>query len=644
MLDSDNDRSRVLTTLAEYAGALFVALAAVLLRWSMAPWMGLRMPFGMAFGAVAVAVWLGGWGPAVLSALIGFIAGTLLFIAPVGSLAIADTGDVIGVVMYCVSCLVIIGLGEALRSARDRHRLSEERFRGSQEASLQGFALLKAVRDRDAGIVDFVIQYVNPRGAAMAGGKPADFIGRTLLERMPGIGSRGLFSALVRVVETGEASDDEGRHDPETPARWFRAMAVKVGDGVAMSYFDVTDRRRLENALTERAVELQRADANKSQFLAILSHELRNPLAPLRNGLTLLQMKNDPRTFAEVHAMMERQIGHLTRLIDDLLDVSRIDRGRLRLQRERVAIETIVLGGIETAKPVIEARSHELLVRYAKRPLHVDADRTRMTQVVANLLINAAKFTPAGGRIEVSMGTDAEEAVVTVRDNGIGLAHEHLGLIFEMFVQLDSSKTQTSGGLGLGLTLVRSIIEHHGGKVEAHSGGPGRGSEFSFRLPLAAALADREEEQAVAERKEVVTPRRILVVDDNVDAARSLADLLRIDGHDVKTSFDGNDAFRLAGGFRPQLAFVDLNMPGMDGVELARRLRAEPWGRNILLTALTGLGQPVDLERTREAGFQRHMTKPASPQEVLRLAASAELQNIVPFKRNGRAADDAQPL
>lgn len=503
---SDTGRSIGLKPLAVYAGALVVALAAVLVRWAMTPWMGLRMPFGMAFGAVAVAVWLGGWRPAALAALIGFAAGMFYFIEPVGSFSVADTGDLISVAMYCATCLLIIGLGEAMRSARDRHRVSEERFRGSQEASLQGYAYLKPVRDRDGGIADFLIQYVNPRGAAMAGGKPADFTGRRLLESMPGVGTRGLFCALVRVIETGEASDAEGRDESGVPNRWFRTMAVKVGDGIAMSYFDVTDRRRLETALTERAVELQRADANKSQFLAILSHELRNPLAPLRNGLAMLQKRKDPRTFTEVHSMMERQIGHLTRLIDDLLDVSRIERGTLKLQRERLAIESIVYDAIETARQSIEAKSHELTVRYAKQPLQVDGDRVRLTQVVANLLANAAKFTPAGGRIEVSMHAEAGEAVVSVSDSGIGIAPEHLGLIFEMFVQLDSSRTQANGGLGLGLTLVRSIVENHGGKVEARSAGLRRGSEFICRLPLAVATAAERDEERAAQQAPAARP------------------------------------------------------------------------------------------------------------------------------------------
>ncbi len=390
--------------------------------------------------------------------------------------------------------------------------------------------------------------------------------------------------------------------------------------------------RERDQALRARTAELQRADANKTQFLALLSHELRNPLAPLANGLTLLRMRY-PQAGTETQAMMDRQIRQLTRLIDDLLDVSRIDRGKLELRRERVSVDSVVRTGIETAKPALEAKAHELVVRYAPESLHVEGDAVRLSQVVANLLNNAAKFTPGGGRIEVATRAEGGEALIAVKDNGIGFAEGDGPRIFEMFVQLDASRTQSAGGLGLGLTLVRSLVEMHGGRIEATSGGPGRGAQFVVRLPLAAAAAAPA---AVPLPRPAGAPRRrVLVVDDNADAADSLAQILRLEGFEVEACYDGRSALEAARAFRPDLAFLDLNMPGISGTELAQRLRAEPWARGLTLVALTGMGQKSDLEATSAAGFDAHLTKPAGPDEVLRLAAGSGAGNVVSLRTSG---------
>jgi signal transduction histidine kinase/CheY-like chemotaxis protein len=379
------------------------------------------------------------------------------------------------------------------------------------------------------------------------------------------------------------------------------------------------DRHRVSEAeLKERARELQRADANKGRFLAVLSHELRNPLAPLRTGLWLLKMRNPDPATAETHAMMERQIAQLARLIDDLLDVSRIDRGKLAMRTQRLPVADVLRTAIDTARPNIDAQGHTLVVRPPAQPLHVEGDLVRLAQVVSNLLNNAAKFTPANGRIELSV--QAEDGVVAVRvaDNGIGIAPERLPEVFDAFVQLDSSRP-SAGGLGLGLTLARSIVRRHGGEIVAHSAGIGKGAEFIVRLPLASAPPAEEEkslpEEAAAER------RRVLVVDDNVDAAQTLAAYLRQLGHRVESAVDGEAALRIAEVLQPDIAFIDLNMPRMDGTEVARRLRITPWGRKARLVALTGMGQQADLQRTRDAGFDEHLTKPADPERISRLAA-----------------------
>ena len=391
--------------------------------------------------------------------------------------------------------------------------------------------------------------------------------------------------------------------------------------------------REREAELRRRAVELQEADTNKSQFLAVLSHELRNPLAPLLNGLSLLRLTSDAQAAADTRAMMERQITQLRRLIDDLLDVSRIDRGKLELRRERIGVDAIVRSAIETAQPGIEAKSHELLVRYAPESLHVDGDPVRLGQAVANLLNNAAKFTPAGGRIEISTRAESGEAVISVKDTGIGFVPGEEARVFDMFVQLDSSRAQAPGGLGLGLTLVRSLVAMHGGTVEGRSAGAGRGAEFIVRLPLSGAAAPRA--KLPPPRLAARTARRVLVVDDNNDAADSLAQILCLEGFEARACYDAESALALTRELRPEVAFLDLNMPGMSGLELAPKLRALSGNAAIRLIALTGMGQKTDVEATRAAGFDAHLTKPAAAQDVLRLASADEIEKVIPWRYAG---------
>src|SRR5262245_1562440 len=381
--------------------------------------------------------------------------------------------------------------------------------------------------------------------------------------------------------------------------------------------------RASENELKERAAQLQRADANKSQFLAVLSHELRNPLAPLRNGLTLLRLQHEDVATAETHDMMERQIVQLTRLIDDLLDVSRIDRNKLELRTEPVAIDALMRTGVDTARPNIDAKGHSLAVSCPEAPLYVEGDRVRLAQGVATPLNNAARSPPPKGRIELSARAEDARVLLRVADNGIGLAPEHLDEVFDMFVQLDARHVAASGGLGLGLTLARSIVRRHGGEIEARSPGRGKGAEFIVRLPLVAAPEATESKGAPAGQAPAAARRRVLVVDDNVDAAQTLAQYLRLTGHRVESALDGEAALRIAEILHPDVAFIDLNMPRMDGTEVARRLRLTPWGRKARLVALTGMGQQADIDRTREAGFDEHITKPADLQRLSRLAAGA---------------------
>jgi PAS domain S-box-containing protein len=376
----------------------------------------------------------------------------------------------------------------------------------------------------------------------------------------------------------------------------------------------------IENARLYQAV--RQADRRKDEFLALLGHELRNPLAPIQNALQVLKLPGaDAAITRRAREMMERQVEHLVRLVDDLLDVSRIIRGKVELRPEPVEIATVVARAVETSQPVIAAEAHRLEVDVRPEPLWVNGDLVRLAQVVSNLLNNAAKYTDRGGRIRLSAGREGGEAVLRVRDTGIGIAPEWLPRLFDMFFQAERRTKESQGGLGIGLSLVRGLVELHGGTVSADSAGPGRGSEFVVRLPLlvnegAARLPHRPASPGPVAK---LAARRVLVVDDNVDAADSLAMLLRLQGHAVEVAYDGPSALEKAQARPPAVAFLDLGMPKVDGYELARAFRAIPALRDVMLVALTGWGQPEDRQRTREAGFDYHLVKPVDADALHRL-------------------------
>jgi signal transduction histidine kinase/CheY-like chemotaxis protein len=596
----------------KYLNAFVIAAAAVAMRWLLIPLVGADAPYATILGAVALTVWMWGWGPAVLTAGAGLIGTGLMIGRPLGTLPIDHLHMLVGLALYALTCGLIIGLGEEMRRTRDAYRRSQERFLGSQEAAIQGYCWLNPWRDGPEP-VDFQIEYINPLGAAICRSSPQQAVSRCITAIMPGACEAGLLSSLREVMASGEPADIELSEPDGSPRRWLRFMIVRVKDGLAMSFSDITRTKQLAMELKQRAVDLQRANVLKSQFLATLSHELRAPLAPIRTGLAIIQERNPPG-LGDIPAMLERQMRIASRLIDDLLDASRIDSGRLGIHRETVRLDTILDAAVETSRPNIVANSHDLVVKHAPETVHIEADPTRLAQVISNLLNNASKFTPPGGRIVLSARAKAGYVTIRVQDNGIGIAAPDLEGIFDMFVQLDAGKSGSGEGLGLGLALARSLISLHGGEITAHSAGVGKGSELRIRLPLTAPPL------AGPLKLPVVSPstasRRILVVDDNVDAANSLATLLELRGHRVRTCFDGAAAFEAASRSNPDVAFIDLNMPRLNGIELSRMIRREPWGRHLKLIALTGMGQPDDQARTREAGFDQHLTKPVDPEQL----------------------------
>jgi signal transduction histidine kinase/DNA-binding response OmpR family regulator len=366
----------------------------------------------------------------------------------------------------------------------------------------------------------------------------------------------------------------------------------------------------LDNARLYR--DIQENDERKNEFLAMLAHELRNPLAPIRNALELLRRSDAPQAQVSwARELIDRQFRHLARLVDDLLDVSRITRGKINLRKEMVEVSSIVSAALETSRPLIEERGHELTVSVPPVPLRILADPARMTQALTNLLNNAAKYTPRGGQIGLGVDRDGDDVVFTVRDNGSGIPPEMLCRIFDLFTQVDRSIDRSQGGLGIGLTLVRRLVELHGGTVSAHSTGPGEGSEFIVRLPLPSSEPvppPRRTETPLPPTK--VMSLRILVVDDNADGANTLGLLLRLAGHEVRLAYDGPTAVTTALDFEPHVVLLDIGLPGLDGYQVARQLRMDSRTSDTLLIAVSGYGQEADRIRSREAGFANHLVKP----------------------------------
>ncbi|HKY02135.1 MAG TPA: ATP-binding protein, partial [Burkholderiales bacterium] len=374
-----------------------------------------------------------------------------------------------------------------------------------------------------------------------------------------------------------------------------------------------------QEKLTELADALTAADRRKDEFLATLAHELRNPLAPIKNSVTLLKMKSveDPQ-LAIARDIIDRQLDQMSRLLDDLLDVSRITRNKLELRPQLVDLSHVLNMAVETSRPFIDAFRHELKVELPPQPVALQVDPVRLAQVFANLLNNSAKYTPMGGTILVRADVEGEQVRVSVKDNGMGIRPEHLPHIFEMFMQSGASLRQGESGLGIGLSLVRGLVEMHGGYVTAHSEGQGRGSEFVVHLTLAQPAAERRG-QVPVESSLPRSVRRIVVADDNRDAADSLEQILKMWGHEVRTAYDGVEALELVKHFRPDVALLDIGMPNLNGYEVARHIREECWGGDVVFIALTGWGQQADKAKARDAGFDHHLVKPADPEELSKL-------------------------
>jgi len=453
---------------------------------------------------------------------------------------------------------------------------------------------------------------------------PEQYAGFGCFDALDAAEGRPALAQWQECVRTGTPWYREMRvRSPDGASHWILSQGVPIRDeggaitGWAGIHLDIGRLKRTEEALRE-------ADRRKDEFLATLAHELRNPLAPIRHAVRILDASGaGERQRLWSREVIARQVQRMALLLDDLLDVSRITRGRLELKKDYVTLSTLVASAVETARPLIETKRHVLEVSLPAEPIELEADPLRLSQALSNLLTNAAKYTDPGGRIVLSAVLEPEQLTIAVQDSGIGLAPAALPRLFEMFSQIDSAIDRAEGGLGIGLALVRGLVGLHGGDVQATSEGLGRGSRFTIRLPRSLVVSARARvAEPLAQARALRPPGcRVLIADDNRDAAETLAAVLRLSDHEVHVAHGGHEALELAAQVRPHALILDIGMPGMTGYEVARRARAQAWGRRALLLAVTGWGQRDDKERARAAGFDQHLTKPVDPYEIEQLLA-----------------------
>jgi PAS domain S-box-containing protein len=511
------------------------------------------------------------------------------------------------------------------KRAEEALRESEVRFRTLFESMDEGYCVVEMLFDEENNPLDYRFLETNPVFVKQTGIEDAK--GRWMREIAPQH-EQHWFDVYGQIALTGETRRFE--NVAAAFGRYYDVCAFRVGAPelrrVGIVFNDITERKKAEEVVRQSQKALLEADKRKDEFLATLAHELRNPLAPIRNALHILRRAtaSDPAA-SRVQDIMERQVAHMVRLVDDLLELSRISRGQIELKKERIRLTTIIEQAVEASKPFIESHAHQLAVSLPTEPLAVHGDLVRLSQVFANLLNNAAKYTQDGGRITLSARREGMTVIASVRDTGIGIPNEMLSRVFDMFTQVDNVLRRSQDGLGIGLSLVRSLVTMHGGSVEAHSLGLGHGSEFIVRLPL----AEHPELDVVHSVRpgdaEAAVPSalRILVVDDNQDSADTLVVLLSSLGADVRVAYDGHSALEALRTYHPSVVLLDLGMPGLDGYEVAHRVRLDPELRDLTLVALTGWGQERDRRRTQEAGFDHHLVKPVDPEVLKALLTSS---------------------
>jgi PAS domain S-box-containing protein len=519
----------------------------------------------------------------------------------------------------------LTGYAKITRDLTER-REQEERLRESEER----FRLLIE------NVTDYAIYMLDPSGNVVSwnrgaerikGYKPSEIIGRNFSTFFtpPDIEKRAPEEELAEALQRGSLQREGWRVRKDGSQFWADVTLTALFDtsgqhrGFAKITRDLTQRRQVE--------ELEQSSRRINEFLAMLAHELRNPLAPIRNAISVMQLsKAQDGTVNWARDVIDRQVTHMTRLVDDLLDISRITSGKIALRCHPVDLNEVVLRAVEVARPLIDSRQHSLVVRTHEKPVIVDGDTTRLAQVIVNLLNNAAKYTPEHGEISLTVTRNDHDAMIRVRDNGLGISPSLLPKVFDLFAQGERSLARSEGGLGIGLTLARRIAEMHQGTIKAASKGPNRGSEFVVRLPLAGGVTSKHRDGSV-DSGTIAGVCRVLVVDDNDDSAQTMAMMLELGGHTSKVAHDGPTALQVALEFLPHVILLDIGLPGMDGFEVARNIRDRPELSDTMLVAMTGYGQEEDRRRTAQAGFAHHLVKPIDPAALKRVIASAGCGN-----------------
>jgi len=503
---------------------------------------------------------------------------------------------------------------------RERARISaaenEQRFAVALESSVVPFSILTPVRNGAGKIVDFEWTYLNPAAARALGREVEELTGSPIGELLPKVWDvPGLFDRYVGVVERGEQCQFDVLTNATGRGGWFNVIASPLQGSAAVWFANINERKIQEQNLHD-------ADRRKDEFLAMLAHELRNPLAPIRQAVRIARSGASSEAQRRwSHGIIERQVQLMSLLLDDMLDVSRIGRGTLLLRKSREFLATVMETAIETTRPHIEAKRHRLEVALPEEPVALDIDPLRIAQVIGNLLTNSAKYTEPGGLIRLTAVVEADEVVIRIADNGIGLTPEQAAQVFELYSQVPAAIEKSEGGLGLGLALSRGLIELHGGRIEASSPGPGHGTEVTVRLPRHGASAqagasDPTPEAPVLARSSRPAVRRILIADDNADAADSLAELLRLEGHEVHVAYDGEQALSIFSEIDPDAALLDVGMPRLSGLEVALAIRGRSSGQRATLIAVTGWGQERDRRTALESGFDYHLIKPMQPEDI----------------------------
>jgi PAS domain S-box-containing protein len=496
--------------------------------------------------------------------------------------------------------------------AEEQVTLRDRRFQSVLEASGVPFLIWSPVRDETGRIFDFRFMYVNTAAAQVMRVRPDEHVGKRVLDVLPHAwDDPGRLEMYIEALERNTVIQAERQSAADGNNAWYHIVASPLEGNIALWFADITQRKHYERELVE-------ADRRKDEFLATLAHELRNPLAPIRQAASIARNQNATEAQKRwSNNVIERQVQHMSLLLDDLLDVSRITHGTLQLRKQQSDLQSILGAAIETARPLIDERHHQLHVDVPAE-LQVNGDPLRLAQVLSNLLTNAAKYTNPQGAIRVSARIERAELLVSVEDSGIGIAAEDLPRVFGMFAQVRSAQEHAAGGLGIGLALAKGIVEMHGGRIEAASGGTGKGSRFTVRLPaLVTAAAPAASTAARVEGH--TANKRILLADDNRDAAESLAIILRLEGHDVDLAHDGDTALRVFETRRFDVALLDIGMPQTNGYDVARRIRASAEGGGVTLIAITGWAQDSDKAQSKAAGFDHHLTKPIEPEVLIGL-------------------------